>query len=165
MNKTIAAFQVILSVLSAILVCLTGFIGNSLSNILYDFFGNEPLPQLTEYVMVLFRLNNENFFLATFPFVVLFISIGVFCLLSEKVKDLFWYVFVAIWILFGIFIAIVINGLLLGFHILMTKLEEPHPAETLLISFNIVTIFLVIVCLIAVIFNKRKKQIEEEIKS
>ena len=160
MAKTKKYLKVCICILSTLLVILIGVAGNFASNLTNNWYNSNnfgPLPPLTEQILPLFELNNNNFIVALTPFIILFLFLGICLLLSKEIEKLFWYLWLITALLLGIFLSIVVTALILPYVILLTKLnEDTNSTIQLFRFFNLILLIVLTTFSIYLGFKKIK---------
>ena len=156
----VTALRVLICVLSIILLCLLGVIGECLLNIPYTkmFPGGlqalvESGPPCTRFVFSMFPLNGGVVVLSVTPFTILLFGLALLCIVSDAVARLFWYLFVAIWLLAGIYLSICAIGLLGAYVILLRTMPF---VTALSIAVQVIDVVLILALVVVVILAIRK---------
>ena len=142
--------------LSALIVFIIGCIGSVLSESLRSFYKQNYLHT---WESISFVLREGGFILALFPFVMLFIALAINMNIFQKVKELFWHLWVLTTLSVTFLVCYIVIGLVLPNKLMMTKIEEAHPVVSTLAAFNM-AIFVIIAFNLGylIIQSIRKKQ-------
>ena len=135
--------------LSLVLLGLVGRVGDEAFNLPYHVYGDlrhtdAELPYWTDLVVHSYYINHGDFELSLTPAMILLLGLAVACHIYAGVARNFWYLFVTVWLLVGIYVCLYALALLLPFHLLLSVIG-PSPVDTMVpIVDGVLTVVLVI---------------------
>jgi hypothetical protein len=153
----------VVCLLSLALLNLIGRIGDEAFNLPYYVYGDlrhmdAELPYWTDLVVHSYYINHGDFELSLTPAMILLLGLAVGCHVYAGVARNFWYLFVTVWLLVGIYVCMYALALLLPFHLLLSVVG-PSPVDTIVPIINgVLTVALVIVMALGIRSRLRERR-------
>jgi hypothetical protein len=110
-----------LCLLSMVLVCVIGGVGERLLNLFHSTIGNTGLPVVTDWVVRHYPLHSGHFFFSLTPFIILF-GFMAFSRRRPGEPSFFFYAFVSVWLVALIYFGLFVSALMTPFALLMTTI-------------------------------------------
>lgn len=125
----------LICLLSVALLSLIGRVGDEAFNLPYYVYGDPrhtdaELPYWTDLVVHSYYINHGDFELSLTPAMILLLGLAVACHIYPVVARNFWYLFVTVCLLVGIYVCLYALALLLPFHLLLSVIG-PSPVDTI----------------------------------
>lgn len=112
---------------------LLGALGEGLINVQHFWMSGKVVdfPVMVKSVLAYYPLNAGVFALTLSPFMILIFALAVFSSVSEALGRLFWHLFVALWLLVGLYFTAFVLVLIMPFYVGMTEMGR-MPLRTLI---------------------------------
>ena len=144
----------VLCVFSIFLLWLLGTIGEQLLNLPIYRGSEKHMPALTAFFLDNFNINAGHFLLSLTPFMILLAALAA-CSFDRRLSDLYWYLFVGVWLVALTYLLVFVLALLLPFHLLAVELGDSRIPK-IVHAVNIGLIISIVVFL-TVMRTKRRK--------
>ena len=114
------------------------------------------MPALTAFFLDNFNINAGHFLLSLTPFMILLAALAA-CSFDRRLSDLYWYLFVGVWLLALTYLLLFVLALLLPFHLLAVELGDSRIPK-IIHAVNIGLIISIVVFLTVMRLKRRKAE-------
>jgi len=137
--------------LSVALLALIGRVGDEAFNFPYRAYGglrntDMELPYWTDLVVRSYYINSGDFERTLSPAMILLLGLAVGCSVYAGVARNFWYLFVTVWLLVGIYVCVYVLALLAPFHLLLS-VAGPSPVSKIVPIINGVLVVTLVIAI------------------
>lgn len=156
MKSATDILRLVLCLFSIFLLWLLGTIGEQLLNLPIYRGSEKHIPALTGFFLDNFNINAGHFLLSLTPFMILLVAVAASSF-DRRLSDLYWYLFVGVWLLALTYLSVFVLALLLPFHLLAVEFGDSRIPK-IVHAVNIVLIISIFAYLTVMRVKRRKAE-------